>query len=119
MKNLIFLTLIFLLKSTISFTQTNNYRGTFNGDPITGTLTFNKDETVTGTISFSSNSARIYKISGTNFVKGEMEITISYQGKRISSGSLSKSLSDTHIIWSGTMINSGRESMFLELKRPR
>lgn len=99
--------------------QSNSYKGKFDNDEIKSTLTFNTDETVKGSFYYLANPSRIYKISGTNFVKGEMEIIISFSGKRIGAGTLYKSISDTHIIWEGDINTTNNENLKLLLKRPR
>lgn len=114
------LTFVFIAFCTVqTHSQTNSYKGQFAGDNINGSLTFNKDETVTGNFSYTSSSSRIYKISGTNFVKGEIEVTISYLGKRIGSGTLNKTISDTHIIWEGEITSIDEEKSNFLFKRPR
>jgi hypothetical protein len=105
--------------STTFFAQSNSYKGKFDNDDIKSTLTFNQDETVNGSFYYVSNPSRIYKISGTNFIKGEMEIIISFSGKRIGAGTLHKSISDTHIIWEGDINTTNNENLNLLLKRPR
>lgn len=114
------LTLVFIAFYTgQTHSQTNSYKGLYAGDNINGSLTFNKDETVIGNFSYTSSPSRIYKISGTNFVQGEIEVTISYLGKRIGSGTLNKTTSETHIIWEGEINSIAEEKLNFIFKRPR
>ena len=119
MKNLFLpLLLILFVLPFVSVAQTHNYTGDINGDPIKATLTFNKDETVTGSFYFLNSSSEVYKISGTNFVQGEVEAIISFKGKRMRSGTLTKTVTNTHIVWEGDMW-ADQENYYITLKRAK
>jgi hypothetical protein len=101
--------------------QTSSYTGEVGGEKIKGTLTFKKDDTVSGSYYFVSRPDRVYKISGTNFVNGEIEAEISYAGKNVYSGTLTKTLTDSYVVWEGDFWkkNSSGENSYVILRRPR
>jgi hypothetical protein len=119
MKQLFFC--FFLLLSTNFNAQTSNYTGELAGKKIKGTLTFKKDDTVSGSYYYVSSPDRVYKIEGTNFVSGEIEANVYYAGKSLSSGSLTKSLTDSYVVWEGALwLDDGNgETHYLILRRPR
>jgi hypothetical protein len=101
--------------------QTSNYTGELAEKKIKGTLTFKKDDTVTGSYYYVSSPDRVYKIVGTNFVDGEIEVNVYYAGKSVSSGSLSKTLTDSYVIWEGALWldDSNGENRYFIFRRPR
>ena len=118
----LFISFILLLIIPFGLTaQTSSYTGEFEGKKIKGTLTFNKDKTVSGSYFFVSSPDRVYKISGTNYVNGEIEADVYYAGKKISSGSLTKTLTDSYIVWEGNLWLENRdgENRYFIFRRPR
>ena len=61
--------------------STNLYTGDAAGEEIKGTLTFNPNKTVNGSFYFLSDPSSIYKIEGTNYRDGEIEVNITFRGK--------------------------------------
>ncbi|MFN5911689.1 MAG: hypothetical protein ACK45H_10170 [Bacteroidota bacterium] len=121
MKNLFLFLCLFLVAPAFVKAQTNNYTGELEGKKIKGSMTFHKDETVTGSFFYVSSPEKVYKISGTNFVQGQVEIIVSYAGKRVSNGSLTKTLTDAYIVWEGSLMleNGDGESSYFIFRRPR
>jgi hypothetical protein len=119
MKKTIVVTMCFLLISFLSKAQTQYYYGTSDEDNIKATITWNSDETVKGTYYFTSNPSRVYKLSGTNYVEGEIEITESLNGRRTGSGTLYKTLKKGRIVWSGDILNTDGSESYLYLTRLR
>lgn len=115
-------TIIFLFIFSIqsAFSQSKNYTGEYNEKKIKGTLSFKNDETVSGSFYYVSNPSSVYKLSGTNYTDGEVELSIFFKGNQIRFGTLTKTLTDSYIIWEGSMYADGEvESNYLILKRPR
>ena len=81
--------------------QTQFYSGFSDGDNISAKLTWNNDKTVSGSYYFQSNSKRVYKLSGTNYYDGVIEISEYFNGKKTGEGTLYKTLKKGRIIWSG------------------
>jgi hypothetical protein len=121
MKSKLFAFFLILFISIEFNAQTNNYNGELDEKKIKGTLTFKKDDTVTGSYYYVTSPDRVYKISGTNFVNGEIEVNVYFAGKIVSSGSLSKTLTDSYVIWEGALWldDSNRESRYFIFRRPR
>lgn len=117
---LLLLSFLLILFSSFTYTaQSSNYTGDLNGKKINGTLTFKKDETVTGSYYFVSRPDRVYKVYGTNFVNGEIEVDVYLSGKKMSSGTLTKSLTNSYIIWEGRLWDNANDNDYLTLRRPR
>jgi hypothetical protein len=117
---------IFLASSFIFFglsvngmCQTQYYSGTSDGDNIKAKITWKADETISGSYYFTSNSSRVYKLSGTNYVDGELEVVESFNGKRTGSGFLYKTLKESRIIWSGYIYNNHGTKSYVYLTRSR
>ncbi len=119
MTKTIFLTITFIFLGLISNAQTQYYSGTSDGDTIEAKITWKADETVNGSYYFISNSSRVYKLSGTNYVKGEIEIVESFNGKRTGSGTLYKTLKKGRIVWSGYINNTEGTKSNIYLTRSR
>lgn len=119
MTKTIFLTITLIFLGLISNAQTQYYSGTSDGDAIEAKLTWKADETVNGSYYFISNSSRVYKLSGTNYVEGEIEIVESYNGKRTGSGTLYKTLKKGRIVWSGYINNTDGTKSYIYLTRSR
>jgi hypothetical protein len=105
MKQLFLLATIMLFSTLYTNAQTQYYTGKSDGQDIAAQLNWKADETVVGSYYFLSNPSRVYKLSGTNFVQGEIEIVESMNGKRTASGKLVKSMRKTSIVWSGELMN--------------
>ena len=99
--------------------QTQSYSGTSDGDNISAKLTWNNDKTVSGSYYFQSNSKRVYKLSGTNYNDGVIEISEYFNGKKTGEGTLYKTLKKGRVVWSGTIYNTDGSSSSLYLSRPR
>ena len=99
--------------------QTQAYSGTSDGDNISAKLTWNNDKTVSGSYYFQSNSKRVYKLSGTNYYDGVIEISEYFNGKKTGEGTLYKTLKKGRVVWSGTIYNTDGSSSSLYLSRPR
>jgi len=119
MTKTIFLTITFIFLGLISNAQTQSYSGTSDGDAIQAKITWKADETVNGNYFFISNSSRVYKLSGTNYVEGEIEIVESYNGKRTGSGTLYKTLKKGRIVWIGNIKNTDGTESYIYLTRSR
>lgn len=121
MKTLFFSFVILLILPFNTSAQTSSYTGEVGGEKIKGTLTFKKDDTVSGSYYFVSRPDRVYKISGTNFVNGEIEAEISYAGENVYGGTLTKTLTDSYVVWEGDFWkkNSGGENSYVIFRRPR
>jgi hypothetical protein len=99
--------------------QTQYYSGSSDGDLIEANITWKANKTIVGSYYFTSNSSRIYKLSGTNFVEGEIEIVESFNGKRTGNGTLYKTLKKGRIVWSGDVLNTDGTSSQMYLTRSR
>jgi hypothetical protein len=121
MKTLFFSFILLLILPFNTSAQTSAYTGEIDGKKIKGTLTFKKDDTVSGSYYFVSRPDRVYKISGTNFVNGEIKADISYAGKDVYSGTMTKTLTDSYVVWEGDFWkkNAGGETFYIILRRPR
>ena len=119
MTKTIFLAIAFIFCGVTSKAQTQYYSGTSDGDVIEATLTWKADETVIGSYYFTSNSSRVYKLSGTNYVQGEIEMVESFNGKRTGSGTLYKTLKKGRIVWSGYLNNTSGTQSYIYLTRSR
>jgi len=99
--------------------KTNKYAGTLGEIVLDGTLTFESDKTVHGTFYNVNNSSDIYRVSGTNYVDGEIDISVTERDGITRTGILVKTLTNTHIIWSG-LVGRGQEgNQELEIRRLR
>lgn len=79
--------------------KTNDYAGSFFGEDIDGTLTFEKDKSVRGKF-FSVQSNSVYRLMGSNYIDGVIKAEM-IVGADSYYGTLRKTLSDRYIIWSG------------------
>ncbi len=118
MKFTIFTFLLFFIPFGFK-AQSKTYYGELAGNDIKGTLTFNKDETVSGSYYYTSSPSRVYKITGTNFVQGEIEMNVYYAGRRVSSGTITKTLTESYVIWEGELWleDSNGENRYFIFKR--
>lgn len=98
--------------------STNLYTGDAAGEEIKGTLTFNPNKTVNGSFYFLSDPSSIYKIEGTNYRDGEIEVNITFRGKDYRSGTMTKSLTASYVIWEGDLWGE-QERLYLTMKRHR
>jgi hypothetical protein len=119
MTKTIFLAIAFIFCGVTLKAQTQYYSGTSDGDAIEATLTWKANQTVSGVYYFTPNTSRVYKISGTNYVDGEIEVVESFNGKRTGSGTLYKTLKKGRIVWSGYLNNSSGTQSYLYLTRSR
>lgn len=115
----IFFTISLVLFGVLANAQTQYYNGTIDGDEIDVKITWKKDGSIFGSYNFIYNSSRIYKLSGTNYVNGEIEITESYNGKRTGSGTLKKTLKKGSVVWSGYIYNTDGTKSFISFTRYR
>ena len=115
----IFLSIAFIFCAFISDAQTQYYTGRSDGDKIQAQLNWKADETINGSYFFISNSSRIYKLSGTNYVDGEIEIVESFNGKRTGNATLYKTLKKGRIDWSGYIKNVDGSKSYIYLTRSR
>ena len=115
MKKSLLLTLSVIFLTLFASAQTQYYDGTYNDNEISAQINWKKDETLTGSYFFLNSPTEIYKLTGTNFVQGEIEIVESYNGRRTGSGTLRKTINKGQIIWSGTIkhTNGSRSVMYL------
>ena len=105
MTKTIFLAIAFILSGLTLYAQKQYYSGTSDGDEIEATITWKADETIIGSYYFTSNPSRVYRLSGTNYVQGEIEIVESFNGRRTGRGTLYKTLKKGRIVWSGYISN--------------
>jgi hypothetical protein len=120
MKKSFLMIMCLLLAGFIATAQTQYYSGTSDGDKIRATLIWNtRDATVKGSYYFISNPNRVFRLSGTNYVDGEIEITESLNGKRTGNGTLYKTLTKSRIIWSGDIQNTDGTQSSLYLTRSK
>ncbi len=119
MMKTILLVLIVTFSGLSSIAQKQYYSGTSDGDPIEAEITWKSDGTIVGSYYFTSNSSRVYKLSGTNFVEGEIEIVESLNGKRTANGKLTKTLKKGRIEWGGYLSNTDGSQSYLYLTRSR
>jgi hypothetical protein len=117
-KKAFFLTIILFSILTLK-AQTQNYVGTSDGDNIKANISWGSNQSVSGSYFFTANPTRVYKLSGTNYVDGEIEITESFKGKRTGNGTLTKSMSKGRITWSGYITNVDGSKSYISLTRPR
>jgi hypothetical protein len=115
----IFLVIAFIFCGLSLNAQTQYYSGTSDGDEIEAKITWKTDETIVGSYYFTSNSSRVYKLSGTNYVEGEIEIVESFNGRRTGRGTLFKTLKKGRIVWSGHSYNADGTKSYIYLKRSR
>jgi hypothetical protein len=99
--------------------QTQFYSGTSDGDNISAELTWNNDETVSGSYYFISNPNRVYRISGTNYYTGVIEMSEYFNGRNTGDGTLYKTLKKGRVVWSGTIYNTDGSSSYMYLTRSR
>lgn len=119
MTKTIFLVIAFIFCGLSLSAQTQYYSGTSDGDVIEAKITWKADETIIGSYYFTSNSSRVYKLSGTNYVEGEIEIVESFNGRRTGSGTLYKTLKKGRIVWSGYIYNTDGSKSYIYLTRSR
>ncbi len=119
MKKTIFLTIAFIFFGLNSKAQTQYYTGQCDGDAIEANISWKTNDAIIGSYYFMSNSSRVYKLSGTNFVEGEIEIVESFNGKRTGNGTLIKTLKKGKIVWSGNISNVDGTKSFIYLTRSR
>ncbi|MEY3049011.1 MAG: hypothetical protein RL365_1049 [Bacteroidota bacterium] len=98
--------------------SSNLYSGDSDGSEIKGTLTFNPDKTVSGSYYFVTSPSSVYKIEGTNYRDGEIEVNITFRGRDFRSGTMTKSLTASYVIWEGDLWGN-QERTYLTMKRPR
>lgn len=100
--------------------QTQYYTGTSDGDYVNAQLKWNTvAETVSGSYYFTSNPKRVYRISGTNYYTGVIEISEYFNGRNTGDGTLYKTLKKGRIVWSGTIYNTDGSSSYMYLTRSR
>ena len=119
MKNTIFFTIAFIFFGFFATSQTQNYNGTSDGDNIIAQINWKTDKTISGNYYFTSNPSRVYKLSGTNFVDGEIEIVESFNGQRTGNGTLYKTLKKGSIVWGGIINNTDGSKSDIYLTRSR
>jgi hypothetical protein len=119
MTKTIFIAIAFIFCGLNLNAQTQYYTGTSDGDVIEANIAWKADESIFGSYYFKSNSSRVYKLSGTNYVDGEIEIVESFDGKRTGSGTLYKTLKKGRIIWSGEINNTDGTKSNIYLTRSR
>ena len=119
MTKTIFLAIVFIFGGLTLNAQTQYYSGTSDGDEIEATITWKADETIIGKYYFTTNSSRVYKLSGTNYVEGEIEIVESFNGRRTGSGTLYKTLKKGRIVWSGYISNVEGTNSYIYFTRSR
>ncbi len=119
MSKTLFTLLVCLMLSVSTNAQTNVYTGTSDGDQLRATLTWPREETIYGNYYFLANPSRIYGISGTNYVEGQVNIDEFFNGRRTGSGTLFKTLKKGRIVWSGYIYNTNGTQSYLYLSRPR
>lgn len=80
----------------------NNYSGNISNDNATFNLSWNKNNTVTGSFYYNYSPNAVYTISGTNFRKGEAEIKV-YNGTQVTGTmKIYKNIGGGKICWSGS-----------------
>ena len=119
MTRAIFLTIAFNFFGFISNAQTLYYKGTSDGDAIEAKISWQADETINGSYYFTSNFSRVYKLSGTNYVEGEIKIIESLNDKRTGSGTLYKTLKKGRVVWSGNISNIDGTKSYIYFTRSR
>lgn len=118
LRYVLFIIAFMFTESSLS-AQTQNYVGTSDGDDIKANLTWTSQQSVMGSYYFNANPSRVYKLSGTNYVDGEIEITESFNGKRTGNGTLVKSMTKGRITWSGYINNVDGSRSYFSINRPR
>jgi hypothetical protein len=119
MRKTILFSIVFLFIGFIANAQTQFYSGTSDGNEIKAQITWKADETIYGSYYFNGNSSRVYKLSGTNYVQGEIEVVESFNGRRTGSGTLTKTLTKGRVIWSGYIYNVDGTQSYIYLTRIR
>lgn len=119
MTKTIFLAIAFIFCGLSLNAQTQYYSGTSDGDVIEAQITWKADETIIGSYHYPQNLSRVFKLSGTNYVQGEIEIVESFNGRRTGSGSLYKTLKKGSIVWSGYINNTDGTKSYIYLTRSR
>ncbi len=119
MKKTILLSIAFIFFGLFATAQIQNYSGTSDGDNIIAQINWKADKTVNGGYYFTPNPSRVYKISGTNFVDGEIEVVISFNGNRKGNGTLYKTLKKGSIVWGGYINNTDGSKSEIYLTRSR
>jgi hypothetical protein len=66
-----------------------------------------------------SSPDRVCIISVTNFVNGEIDVVISLTGEGVSSGSHTKALTDSDVIWDGALWLEDGEKRYYTFRQPR
>lgn len=80
----------------------NNYSGNISNDNATFNLSWNKNNTVTGSFYYNYSPNAVYTLSGTNFRKGEAEIKV-YNGTQVTGTmKIYKNIGGGKICWSGS-----------------
>lgn len=82
--------------------QLQRYTGEFDGSPITAQVDWRGDNTLVGTFRLD-NLSQTYRLSGTNYVEGQIEIIVLREGIRHGTGTLFKRIQSGLLIWSGSI----------------
>lgn len=98
--------------------QTQRYIGEYSGAPIAAEIDWRGDNTLVGTFR-ADNSTTTYRISGTNFVEGQIEVIVLRDGRRQGSGTLYKRIQNGLLIWSGSIETVDGGSSNLSFYRAR
>ena len=84
----------------------NSYSGNISNDNATFNLSWNKNNTVTGSFYYNYSPNTGYTVSGTNFRKGEAEIKV-YNGTQVAGTmKIYKNIGGGKICWSGSFYQS-------------
>ena len=119
MRKTFLFSIVLIFTGLISNAQTQFYSGTSDGSEIKAQITWKADETISGSYYFVGNSSRSYKLSGTNYIQGEIAVVESFNGRRTGSGTLVKTLTKGRIIWSGYIYNVDGTQSYFSLTRIR
>ena len=89
-----------------SANSASSYSGSINSDSSTFNLSWNKNNTVTGSFYYNYSPNQVYTISGTNFRKGEADIKVFNGSQIIGTMKIYKQIGGNKICWSGSFYQS-------------
>jgi hypothetical protein len=111
MKRAFLFTAVLLLSGLFADAQTQYYDGTLDGDKINAQITWKSDKTISGSYHLAANPSRVFKLTGTNYVDGEIEVVEYFKGAYSGRGTLYKQLTKGRVTWRGVILNKdGTES---------
>lgn len=97
----------------------NTYAGDVGGLAAIYDLRWHDDGSVTGTYRYPAKPGIVYTLRGNNHTKGKLYLEEYTGGKLTATCDLSKSLSDSRIVWSGIMKNTDGRQFRMSMSRDR